>query len=394
MLLYLNNLITKDCTKTFPKSVDFDNYVQHINDFIPDDTMDDIILGEVEHIMGLVIKHSNKVLTQWLSNDERPYNFSESTRNSHSPKPIKDYPGISKLLKLVNEDPRTTQDADAALIAVYNTNKSSVNFHHDGETLIDKGSFISTISFGISRTMEFCKQRGKGGDPYKSEHSFTVSNHDMVIMKPGCQDVLLHRIKPGQNVNEDDGWRISISFRKVTSVEQTEAMEQDSEVSFDTPKSPRKTIARKITVIAGDSFSARLDPIKLGRRRKIVKNLSSGGATISDVVQQLENFYITNTDIVDKIFICVGTNDIRNCKSNGVSHLKAPLIDLIKGVKFLYKGVRIWFQSLVPLPIQHKSTACNVMGYNNILFDICSPLLFISWSVIHLFGQITGIDGK
>ena len=55
MLLYLNNLITKDCTKIFPTSVDYDNYAQHINDFIPDDTMDDIILGEVEH-MGLVKK--------------------------------------------------------------------------------------------------------------------------------------------------------------------------------------------------------------------------------------------------------------------------------------------------------------------------------------------------
>ena len=54
------------------------------------------------------------------------------------------------------EPARTTQDANAALVKVYNINRAAIDFHDDDEAIIDSNSSISTVSFGPSRTVEFC----------------------------------------------------------------------------------------------------------------------------------------------------------------------------------------------------------------------------------------------
>ena len=178
--------------------------------------------------LGL-FKNSKGVVTQWLSNDSREYCFSESQRCKHSPKALADYPGISKLLNLVNADPRTTQNLDAALISAYNSKNTALNFHNDGEHIIDQNSSIATISLGSTRSMEFCPG-GRG--PQEAGHSFEVHNHDMVIMKPGCQQIIKHRICSDESDDiKEVEWRVSISFRKVTPLDPIKDV--DPEISFD-----------------------------------------------------------------------------------------------------------------------------------------------------------------
>ena len=101
-------------------------------------------------------------------------------------------------------------------------------------------------------------------------------------MKPGCQQALKHRICPGSTESAAiaDSWRFSISFRKVTPISGDVDDDVDNEISFSKPTESDKTcsVKPKLSIIAGDSFSAGLDPVRLGRKnRNTVKNISEGG---------------------------------------------------------------------------------------------------------------------
>ena len=368
MLVYLNNTITELSNKVNDSDSIFNNYTNHTPNFLQDDQLKETIIAEVTS-MGIINKKSSKITTQWLSpdGDNRDYCFSESQNFRHPPKPLSDYPGIVKLLESVNAHGSTTHNLDSALIMGYNKTESALNFHHDGEKLIDQSGSIAVVSFGKERLMEFCCQ----GGPRVPEFGFAVSDGDLAVMRPGCQQTLLHRIcqgSPETDVNTDK-WRFSISFRKVA------PLNEDHEISFDLKEDKINILPkRKICVIAGDSYSAGLDPVKLGRKnRRIVKNVSSGGAKIEDVSEQLDEFFLRNGEgVVDKVFISVGTNDIRLCKDSGVKHLRNKLFRLVDKVKLLFPGAKLWFQSLLPLPVQNAWTVGNVEKYNNMLYGVCS----------------------
>ena len=186
-------------------------------------------------------------------------------------------------------------------------------------------------------------------------------------------------------MNED--WRIVISFRKLSPKSSA-----DPDITADLfPEEEEKPICpRKVTLIAGDSVSYDLDPMKLGRNgRKNVINLSQGGATIKDVEQQLDSFYLseefsTNAIHVEKVIVCVGTNDIRPFDKGGVRKLKSPLIRLARHVQLLYPSANVWFQNLVPLPFQHKFTFKNVEDFNKVLYEACT---YTKCYVLNVFEQ-------
>lgn len=387
MLIALNNSISNDIKSSIKSNINFDDYVEHIDQFVPCDFFDEELLTDITEL-GLFNKKSYKPATQWLSSDSRDYCFSDNEKLKHSPKEICDYPGVCKLMEMVNKEAKTTQDADAALVIVYNTKYSGIDFHNDGESLIDQNSSISTVSFGAPRTVEFCR---RGSRPHKAEFSLEAKNHDLMVMKPGCQQNLVHKVCQGSS----DEFRVVISFRKLSVPANPNPVtlnisDRDPEVSFDTPapvKSNAKTI-RTISLIAGDSFSAGLDVSKLGRKgRKTVVNVSEGGASIHDVKKQLDEYYLANSSvdiIVGKIFISVGANDIRNCRAGGVRHLKSPLISLSQHIKLLFPDAAVWFQCLIPLPLQHAYSVINVEDYNNLLLEVCS---FTKTYYLDMFGE-------
>ena len=387
MLTYLGNTINDHNVSENTKATYFDQYIGHKSSFISDDMLRDTIIAEVTSMGILAKKNSNKVATQWLSQDNRDYCFSESQRFKHAPKPISEYPGITKLLEVVNADPSTTQNLDSALVMGYNTSGSCLNFHDDSEKLIDQSASIAVVSFGSERRMEFCYQ----GGPKSPQFSINVKEGDMVIMKPGCQQALEHRICPGSK-SQSTSWRFSISFRKVSEPS------EDNEISFNTvpdadggtvKSEPKPKTKARISIITGDSLVAELDPIKLGRNnRKIVRNLSKGGALIRDVSNQIDKFYTSVNDdevIVENVFVCVGTNDIRYCKESGVGHLRRHLFGLINKIKLFFPGAKIWFQSLIPLLIQNQWTISNIESYNSMLYDVCSISKIFYINCFHMF---------
>ena len=251
-----------------------------------------------------------------------------------------------------------------------------MSFHDDSEQIMDDNSSIATVSFGSTRTMEFCVK----GKKLVPEYSLEVSNHDMVIMNPGCQDHLLHRICPDKtSVNSSSNeWRFAISFRRVTPFSDDTI---DSEISYDEIstsnkqqlKPPNTKPLQGINLLVGDSFLVGLNEDKLGRSgRKLVKNVSESGATIADVANQIDKFYVSNGHPVSSIFVCVGANDIRYCKEKGIKHLKSSLNDLAKKIKSLFPTAKIWFQPIIPLPEQNRFTINNVLNFNKLLFHICA----------------------
>ena len=354
--------------------------MEHVKGFLPRNYFDEGIVAEAAEL-GL-LKNSDKPRTQWLSSDDRDYCFSDNKRNIHAPKDINRYPAICKLMELVNNDPRTTQNAHSALIIVYNYSKyAGIDFHNDGETLIDSESSISTISFGATRKIDFCRRAKR---PHVDEFSYEAAHHDLMIMKPGCQNHLVHRVCLGTAGQKTGDWRIVISFRKTTPpVDST----PDPEISFDNLDTAakeevikshlpdNKTPIKKTCLIAGNSFSSALDAKRLGRRgRKEVINLSNSGAKIEDVIDQLDKYFLSteyNNVTVDKVFICVGANDIRNCRENGVRHLKSPLVQLSQKIKMLFPEADVWFQSLIPLTLQHQYSVRNVEQFNGLLYEVC-----------------------
>ena len=204
-----------------------------------------------------------------------------------------------------------------------------------------------------------------------------------MIMKPSCQNHLLHRVSQGVAGQKTGAWRIVISFRKttpnldITTDPEISFDNQDKALKDDSTKSPLldfKAPNKKTCLIVGDSFSAALDPEKLGRfGKKPVINLSKSGAKIDDVIDQLDNYFISNKKVtVDKVFVCVGTNDIRHCGENGVRHLKSPLVQLSQKISVLFPDAKVWFQSLIPLPLQHEHSVDNVEQFNGLLYEVCT----------------------
>ena len=126
-------------------------------------------------------------------------------------------------------------------------------------------------------------------------------------------------------------------------------------------------------VIAGDSYAARLDAEKLGRRQKEVKNIAKGGSQLHNVIGQVKAFAAANSDtVVEKLCVSVGTNDIRYCQN--VGELRPKLKSLCSYVSELFPGCKVYFQLLLPLPCRHKNdwvTNRKVIDFNRILINEC-----------------------
>lgn len=384
VLLLVTDSIKQDSMAASRSPIsNFSDCVEVIHDFLPATFLDEAVYAEVES-MGLDM-NSKQPQSQWLSNDDRDYCFSENQKLRHPAKSLLDYPAIRKVVEEVNKEPLTTRDGDSTLVILYDA-ETGIGFHNDGEALIDNNSSISTLIFGGSRDVQFCQSSQW---PRVPQHTVTCGHHDLMVMKPGCQDQLVHRVCRGDGTTKappsltsvmGTNWRVAVSVRK------TADREPPSPGNVTEPEEsiPKPGITHghrvkqvRVSLIAGDSHTLALDADKLGRKgRKTVFNLSQKGARIPDVRKQVEQFYLTEDlasgrMVVDKVFLSVGTNDIRECRKEGTRGLKAPLTYLVEQVKLLYPDAVIWIQSLVPLPWQHNFTFQNVLQCNQVIFEVC-----------------------
>ena len=225
----------------------------------------------------------------------------------------------------------------------------------------------------------------------KSGRSKLITSHNMeqdslVIMKPTCQQKLLHcvRAEKTRTTKSQAKVRFSISFRAICP-DQSDNTPDDFHVDSPVSPSPLNTPAPKVILIAGDSYAARLDENILGKSKKKVVNIARGGQKIKHVEESLVRYFNENHNvIVEKLIISVGTNDIRYCY-NGIEHLKGPIKKLFKKVKELCPRTKVYIQSLIPLPVIHRNIVHNVVCFNNLLINCCAFEHFYYLDVISNF---------
>lgn len=360
-----------------PTTVNPSDYVDHVDDMNIDEVLSAKILSELESLkLHSRSPNSDKIKTQWLSPSDEDYVYGKIT---NKPNPISNYPAICELMQLVNSHPTTTSDMDAAIVSCYSTPAAKLRLHEDKEPLICQTSSICTVSFGPPRSLEFvCTHKttlDKHLRDYKVDLSIPAVHHSMNVMKPGCQQVLKHRVPKA--LHDDPAPRYSISFRKIVPPNPgiilqpppADKMKDPGDKPAPTPPTPRKSI----TLVAGDSFFARLDADRLGKKKQNVINIAKGGSKIDTVLKSIDNFVKNNPDkMVSKCFISIGTNDIRNCE-NGIMHLKQPLCNFMTSVKQLLPDTKIYLQSLLPIPNNgFKNLEHNVFNMNNLIYSLCS----------------------
>ena len=351
--------------------------VDYIPDFCGDEVLMETLWAECESLT--MANTRRKATTQWLSPIPDPYVYPDSNP-VHKAKDIGEFPGINSLLSIVNASSQIDGPLNCALIIKYSTGDASLSLHADDEDIFDHSKAICSFSIGSSRTLEFYTKAAKP----KPVKSVRTDNNGLLIMRPGTQDRLKHCVRPDQLMkgtvrdHAKPGVRYAISFRAL-------AKPPMSGVALTTPPKPVPIVnpqthsspppKRKICLIAGDSFAARLDTERLGKGRVAVETVAKGGAKIRDTCHQIEGFFTANPDVfVDKLFVSVGTNDIRNCH-NGVYHLKGPLKQLSKTIKNLSPGSRVFFQSLLPLPVRGSDdweTNAKICEFNIVLYDNCT----------------------
>ena len=107
----------------------------------------------------------------------------------------------------------------------------------------------------------------------------------MNVMKPGCQDVLKHRIPEGVHKTGVSNIRYSISWRKIVPLKDTDSdtfsPEQVTPKILASPTNSPKTRSlpkKSAILVAGDSFLERLDTTRLAKGKKNVYTVAKGGS--------------------------------------------------------------------------------------------------------------------
>ena len=120
-----------------------------------------------------------------------------------------------------------------------------------------------------------------------------------------------------------------------------------------------------------------VDAACLGRGNRTVVNLSGSGFRICDVGMAANDFYVENTESVNrvgKIILNVGTNEIKffNSKAKNVSRtFWSPLAKLVKQLKSLFPNAQIVILCLLPMRIYYSYTAASIFYFNRLLYKIC-----------------------
>lgn len=386
------------------------NFVGYVPNYITDELAANLIKdGESLDLPINPRKHSS----QWLSPVNEPYIFND-TNPIHHAKNITEFPAICKVRDLINADPGLSASVDSCLVFMYPNTNTAISPHSDNEDSIDQQQPICNISLGVSRTIEFITSSA-----HKHVASVKMHHRSLTVMKAGAQSVLKHTVRPENNgLVGEGGIRWCFSFRaRAKRIPTNDTAHSAADPNDITPNlfsstdssallsmSPLSSAAsvtpnlfsaetssgsssgilqnklepspspRRICLLAGDSYAARLDPKKLGKSSLIVESVAKGGARMHHVMGQLRSFREKNTDVlVEKMFISVGTNDIRYC-NNGVSHLSGKLKSLCSLIRELYPESKVYFQSLIPLPCIHKEdwlTNSNVIDFNSMIFNEC-----------------------
>ena len=359
-----------------------ENNLAALVDYVPDFCQDDALMERVKAECDALDLHTGrrKAVTHWLSPKSDPYIYPDSNP-IHTAKDISTSPAVEELLSHINASSEVTGPLDSCLIIKYNTNNASLSLHADDEPIFDHSKAICSFTLGAPRTVEFFSKARK---PQRIA-GIDTRNNGLLVMRPGTQDRLKHCVRavPGLDNTTSNQVRYSLSFRALAShppisstapVPPATVSPKSQPPPAENCETPLKPTYRKICLLAGDSFAERLDAQKLGKNRCTVMNIAKGGSKIKAVINQLTDFFSSNPDvIVEKLIVSVGTNDLRNC-SDGFNHLKGPFKQLCSKINELCPNSKVFFQSLLPLPVKFGydfQTNAKMCEFNVFIYDNC-----------------------
>ena len=377
------------------------NYVDFVPSFIKDNLLIDGVQLELDS-MKLNAPNSRQVKTFWLNSTMHSYNYTGKNNPAHL---ISSYPNINKLLDIVNKSEYSNNKLNSCLITCYGNSKKSLTLHSDNEPEICQQSPLCNITFGCTRKIDFVPIYGGHTDPICS---FDLDHCSLNVMKPGCNQLLKHRVPQGEHITNGNNVRYVLSFRRfippIIQAPTPQSPVKDNINYFENLRdvdhkrsvddyntSDTDNISNQIEAVlfAGDSHFQKLDCGKLGKGKIEVLNLAKGGARICDTEKTISDFTASNDQYnIVKVFVSVGTNDIRHC-TRGVLHLTKPLRSLVERIKLCFPNARIWFQSLLPLPISNPYVIGNVENFNQLLFETCSKFGVFLHDV---FTEFLGVD--
>ena len=389
-----------------PKNIN--DYFHYKENFV-DKTTVDLLSAELESLNFDKKAPNDDYQNQFIST------FSESYVWQSSKGPvinrainIESFPVVKQVMSQINTEYNCNMNC--ALVTYYKNGCVRNRLHKDNEDSLDQTQPICVVSVGVKRKVEFLNNTKEG---YRSpDLSVEPDNASIYLMEAGCQQYFRHRVRKDKRIRND---RISISFRcfvpeadKISSKSPAQATANvgstpapavsstpmaNKSVTFspqigyspftssdkdDPPTtSARSNVSERLCILLGTSITQDVDAARLGRGNRTVVNLSGSGFRICDVGMAANDFYVENTDSVnrvDKIILNVGTNEIKffNSKAKNVSRtFWSPLAKLVKQLKSLFPNAQIVILCLLPMRIYYTYTAASIFHFNRLLYKIC-----------------------
>ena len=374
LFIFIPNVLDRDSeldtsTDLFGENTCSDESKVEDQSDVQDKFMDDLKL-EIDSL-GLDKRKSNtsKVVTQWILPDP---SVSPNLKNAQK---LEKFSSISKLCNIVNNLEETAGTMIGALVNYYPSGGARTNPHSDDESYVDQSSSIATFSLGSERVFNiFNKDHGHK----QLLRSYVLTEKSLMMMQPGSQAVTRHLVASSSS---HSGPRWSISFRKIIPSTITNEWPHSNNSK---PKAANHNDTQDhTTLILGTSISRGLIGHKLaGKSGQKVINLSKGGAKIYHLSEILDQFFNGKHEYLEKnttptitsvkrVFVSVGTNDIRYAK-DGVNHLYSPMQNLLEKIKLYYPNATVYVQSLLPQRVDNKHTVSNVLSFNKLLIKVCT----------------------
>ncbi|KAL5259106.1 hypothetical protein ACHWQZ_G009533 [Mnemiopsis leidyi] len=313
--------------------------------------------------LGLDESHKSGLKTQWLVKEPKEFGFLNAASISESS-------GIDSLRKAISAVDPTFSKLNSCLISYYPDLNTHTRLHSDDLPYLSQSSPMCNFSIGCSRKLGFFNAKLHSSPMLKS---ITMEDKSLLVMRPKCQKILKHSLLKDHPDSQGTGQRVCISFREVVPI----TAQKPGNLVDDTLENKDKQL--NTTILIGSSITTRIDPKKIVGKSSNANfiNCSKSGAFIKDASESIDKLYTgllkdTSNKVVDpttlnikNIIFSIGTNDIRR-KAQGVSSLFIPLRELFRKTKVLFPGVKVYFQSLIPMGYEYSWTPSYVITFNQL----------------------------
>ena len=242
------------------------------------------LLPAKSDLIRLFSQHNNKYA--WLSMTDCVYKFGGWSLKSRK---LDSFGNILAIMDDLNR--KHHLHLDSCLISRYNDPSDWIPRHQDNEEIIDQKHDICNVSIGHSRGIEFWSSGKEGTGELIC--SLMMQEGSLVIMKPGCQQQLWHKVLKG-----GVGTRYCLSFRRVNPVRQPRPQKlilKDLEVPLTPVKVLSPATTRPCHVKSPENSPRRLpETPKYQSTPKDIKPLISKG--IKPKLKPLQNGFPVHPD--------------------------------------------------------------------------------------------------